>query len=82
MNPRPVSVTHLVLGLVFTGIAVLWLIGNLTDADAPRPEIAAPAVLIAAGVIGLVATFANSRGRRTHAADDAEAQTVLKEEQS
>lgn len=82
MSPRPVSVTHLVFGLVFSGIALLWLVGNLTDADAPRFELAAPAVLIAAGVIGLAATFANSRGRRTRSVEGAEAPTTREEELS
>lgn len=62
---RPVSVSHLVVGLVFLGIAVLWLVGVTTDADTPDMAAWGPVVLIGAGAIGLVATLATARRTRT-----------------
>ncbi|HET9500925.1 MAG TPA: hypothetical protein VFO98_11755 [Marmoricola sp.] len=64
---RPVSVTHLVLGLVFLGIAGMWLLAAATDISGPDLTISGPVVLIAAGVIGLAASVANARRRRTAA---------------
>jgi hypothetical protein len=61
---RPVSVTHLVLGLVFLGAAGLWLLAAPTGFSAPDLEISGPVVLILAGVIGLAASFANAHRRR------------------
>lgn len=63
MNTRPVSITHLVMGIVFTGIAAIWLVGEVTDADTPSFGVWGPALLIAAGAIGLVASVANARRR-------------------
>lgn len=63
MNKRPVSVVHLVLGLVFLGASALWAIGAGTDADVPDLALLGPAVLIGAGVIGLIGVVANTRRR-------------------
>ncbi len=62
-QPRPVSVPHLVLGIVFAGIAAIWFLGEATNADLPRTAVGFPLVLIGAGVIGLIAIVANSRRR-------------------
>ena len=67
MRKRPVSVSHLVFGLIFLGGAVLWSIGAATDADAPDIAVLAPAVLIAAGVAGLIAIVLNARNARISA---------------
>jgi len=32
---RPLSIAHLVFGLIFLGAAVLWAVGAATGADAP-----------------------------------------------
>lgn len=64
---RPLSVPHLVFGLVFGGIATVWFIGQATNADLPRSAVGFPVVLIGAGIIGLIASLAGSR-RRTQAA--------------
>lgn len=61
---RPVSVIHLVLGLVFAGTAAIWLIGNANGTDLPDLATGVPVVLIGAGIIGLVAALAGS-GRRS-----------------
>jgi hypothetical protein len=62
---RTVRVAHLVFGLLFLGIATVWL---LRTADVIGPHdlaISGPVVLITAGVVGLVVSLASSRrGRR------------------
>lgn len=63
MNNRPLSVPHLVFGLIFLGASALWAIGAGTDAEAPDLAVMAPAVLIVAGVIGLVGVVVNARRR-------------------
>jgi hypothetical protein len=63
MNNRPLSITHLVFGLIFLGISTLWAIGASTDAEVPDLAALAPAVLIAAGVIGLIGVVVNARRR-------------------
>jgi hypothetical protein len=73
---RPVSVSHLVFGLVFLGVAALWTIGAATDADAPDLAVVTPAVLIGAGVIGLGAILFNARNARNARAKAAEDTTT------
>jgi hypothetical protein len=81
-SSRPVSVPHLVLGIVFAGIAAIWFLGEATGADLPSTAVGFPVVLIGAGVIGLVAIFANSRRRnRTSSASAAPEETTVIEEQ-
>jgi len=62
-NSRPVSIAHLVFGLIFLGAAVLWAVGAATGAEAPDLALMAPIILIGAGVIGLVAMVVNARRR-------------------
>ncbi len=62
-STRPVSIPHLVFGIVFTGIAAITFIGESTNADLPKSAIGFPIVLIGAGIIGLVATLVNARRR-------------------
>jgi hypothetical protein len=87
MNTRPVSIAHLVFGLIFLGAAIVWAIGAATDADAPDLAVAAPAILIGAGAIGLVGIVLNARNARTRATtndlDDVDDTLVIdKEHQS
>lgn len=63
-HTRPVSVTHLVFGLIFLGAAGLWAVGAATGVDTPDLAVLAPAVLVAAGVLGLVAMVINARNAR------------------
>jgi hypothetical protein len=63
MNTRPLSIAHLVFGLIFLGTVVLWAVGAATDADAPDIAQLAPAVLIGAGLVGLVGIVINARRR-------------------
>jgi len=63
---RSVKIPHLVFGLLFLGIAGVWAL-VLTDViTEDRLTVIAPAVLIGAGVIGLAASLASSRNRRTN----------------
>jgi hypothetical protein len=61
---RSVKVTHLVFGLLFLGVAVVWalVVGDVINED--DLVVLAPAVLIVAGVIGLAASLASARNRR------------------
>lgn len=62
---RSVKIPHLVFGMLFLGIAGVWalIVGDVITEEGLK--VIAPAVLIAAGVIGLVASLASSRNRRT-----------------
>lgn len=70
---RPLGVAHLIFGLVFTGIAAIWFIGEANDTDVPDLAIAFPAVLIGAGVIGLVATLVNHSRAKNQALAETQA---------
>ncbi len=69
LNQQPpadhsVKITHLVFGLLFIGVAVVWalVVGDVVNED--ELAVIAPAVLIVAGVIGLAASLASTRNRR------------------
>ena len=63
---RPRDTVSLVSGLLFVGIAALFLVGDLTVLRV-EARWAAPALLIASGLLGLVASLRRSR-RGTDAA--------------
>jgi uncharacterized membrane protein YqjE len=65
MNTRPISVSHVVFGLIFLGITAMWVIGETTDINAPAFAVWGPVVLIGAGVVGLIVTLTNSRRKDT-----------------
>jgi hypothetical protein len=61
---RTIRIAHLVFGLLFLGIATVWLL-DTTNVIGPHDlAISGPVVLIAAGVVGLVVSLASSR--RSH----------------
>jgi hypothetical protein len=64
IRTRPVSIAHLVFGLIFLGAAGLWAVGAATEADTPDLAVLAPGILIAAGVVGLIAMVINARNAR------------------
>ena len=59
-----VKVVHLVVGLLLLGAAGTWALvaGDVVTAD--RLTVLAPALLIAAGVVGLAVSLASTRRRR------------------
>ncbi|MCW2818573.1 MAG: hypothetical protein JWR42_1360 [Marmoricola sp.] len=61
-----VKVAHLVVALVLLGTAATWVLVATHVITPERLTVLAPALLIAAGVIGLVASLASSRNRRHH----------------
>jgi hypothetical protein len=61
-----VDVTSLVFGLIFLGVAGAWALVQNELISLPDLSVAGPAVLIVAGVVGLVATVTGTaRSRRT-----------------
>ena len=82
MTMRPISITHLVFGLIFLGLTALWIVGETTDAEAPALAIWGPVVLIGAGVVGLAAIVYNARTTRsTPAADEPDLADVAEAEE-
>jgi hypothetical protein len=61
---RSVKISHLVFGLLFLGVAVVWalVVGDVINEN--DLAVIAPAILIAAGVIGLATSLASARNRR------------------
>jgi hypothetical protein len=60
---RSVKVPHLVFGLFFLGVAGIWALVETDVINVDSLAVLGPAVLIVAGVIGLVASLANNRNR-------------------
>jgi hypothetical protein len=60
---RRVKIPHLVFGLLFLGLATIWVLGASGTLRDEELTILGPAVLVAAGVIGLVASLAGARNR-------------------
>ena len=73
-NPKthPLNVSYLVVGLIFLGIAGSWALHTSGVVDTDGLEWLIPAVLVAAGAIGLVAFAAKGISRSRHA-DDSDA---------
>ncbi|HEX4189576.1 MAG TPA: hypothetical protein VHZ06_01170 [Marmoricola sp.] len=61
---RAMSVPHLVMGLIFLGIAGVWLISEAGEDHVHRLGAGIAVVLIGAGVIGLLASLANARSAK------------------
>jgi hypothetical protein len=65
---RRVKVPHLVFGLLFLGVAAIWVLGETDAISGERLAILGPGVLILAGVVGLATSLASGRNRRRAAA--------------
>ncbi len=63
MKTHPVNVTHLVFGLVFLGIAGTWALREAGVIGLDGFRWVLPAILLAAGAAGLVASIARGVGR-------------------
>lgn len=61
MRRHETDVMSLVFGLVFLGIAGLWALVRYDVLSLPDASLAGPAVLVAAGLVGVVATVRHSR---------------------
>jgi|tagenome__1003787_1003787.scaffolds.fasta_scaffold20911999_2 hypothetical protein len=64
MKTHPLNVTYLVVGLVFLGIAGLWGLRESGVVERDQMGWLFPAVLVGAGVVGLVAMATRTRGDR------------------
>jgi hypothetical protein len=65
MKTHPLSVTHLVMGLVFLGIAGSWVLHETGVTDGQDITWLFPMALVVAGGVGLVAAMAKGvTGRR------------------
>lgn len=60
---RRVKIAYLVFGLLFLGLAGIWAMAETGTITTDSLPFLAPGVLIAAGVIGLVASLASGRNR-------------------
>jgi hypothetical protein len=67
-QPRPLGVAHLIFGLIFSGIAAVWIIGKASNTDVPDLAVGVPIVLIGAGIIGLAVSVLNQRRTRARLA--------------
>lgn len=61
--PNRIKVAHLVLGLIFLGITVLWALAESGTVDWHGSRYAVPIILLVAGAAGLVASLAGARRR-------------------
>ena len=71
IKTHPLNVSYLVVGLVFLGISGSWALHASGAVDGSDTRWMVPAVLLLAGVVGLVAVAAKglSRGREDQPAD-------------
>ena len=61
---HPVNVGHLVMGVAFTGLAIIWALLMSDAVDGGDLRWLLPIPLVAAGIAGLVATAPRLRGTR------------------
>lgn len=63
-DDRTVKVPHLVMGLLFAGAVAVWALVATDAVGADEVAFLAPGVLVAAGVLGLLASVLSGRDRR------------------
>jgi hypothetical protein len=61
---HPVNVGHLVMGVAFVGLAIIWALIESGTAPASDLHWMLPVPWVAAGIAGLVATAPRLRGSR------------------
>lgn len=69
-HTRPLNVSYLVVGLVFLGIAGSWALREAGVVDLSEIRWLFPAMLVTAGLVGVVAMTAKNRSRRDEPGDD------------
>jgi len=62
---HPVNIGHLVMGVAFTGLVVIWALIKAGSADASDLRWLLPIPWVAAGAAGLIATLPRMRGTHT-----------------
>jgi hypothetical protein len=62
---HPINVLHLVMGVAFLGMALIWALVQSTAAEASDLRWLLPIPWVLAGVAGLVATAPRLRGSRS-----------------
>lgn len=67
-NDRTVKVPHLVMALLFLGAVAVWALVASDAVGADQVPFLVPGVLVAAGVLGLLASVLSGRGRRSRPA--------------
>ncbi|HSK56794.1 MAG TPA: hypothetical protein VK908_16190 [Jiangellales bacterium] len=70
MARHETDVVSLVFGLVFLGVSVMWPLVHYEVLGLPGLEVAAPVLLVSAGLAGLLASFSRSRRGSDTAAED------------
>ena len=70
---RPVSIPHLVMGLIFLGVVAVWALAEAGVVEYDGQRWILPLVLVVAGGIGLLVSVVNGvrRSRRTSGAPTA-----------
>jgi hypothetical protein len=72
---HPVSVTHLVMGLVFLGASALWALTETGVVELTGARWIGPLVLVVAGLVGLLVSV--GRGLRHRRSEDASEEDVM-----
>lgn len=63
MRRHEVDVVSLVFGLLFLGVSAMWPLVHYEVLGLPGLEVAAPVLLVSAGLAGLVASLGRARRR-------------------
>lgn len=65
-HPRPVSIPHLVVGLVFLGVVAIWALAEAGVVEYDGQRWVLPLILVLAGSVGLLVSLVNGvrRSRR------------------
>ena len=64
MRRHDTDVTSLVFGVIFAGVALVWALVETDVVELDNLTVLGPAVLVVAGLIGLVGLVASLRGSR------------------